>query len=109
MSLPPFPSDQSKILVAVRNPMIFNALSILVVAGVLSAILYSDLTTAKIVFAALGLAFIAAITIWLNYFAWENPRFLAYGPREYIRESELEHERKMAAGSSQKLNQGGLQ
>jgi hypothetical protein len=42
------------------------------------------------------MALIALIVAWLNYFAWKNPRFLAYGPEEYIRESELEHERRMA-------------
>ena len=42
------------------------------------------------------LGFIAAVTIWLNAFAAFNPRFLCYGPREYLRESELAHERRMA-------------
>lgn len=38
---------------------------------------------------------IAVVTIWLNAFAAINPRFLAYGPREYLRESEMAHEREM--------------
>jgi hypothetical protein len=38
---------------------------------------------------------IAVITIWLNVMAALNPRFLNYGPREYLRESELDHERRM--------------
>lgn len=44
----------------------------------------------------IGIGFIAAVTTWLNIFAALNPRFLAYGPREYLRESELAHEREMA-------------
>lgn len=42
------------------------------------------------------LGFILAVTIWLNVFAAINPRFLNYGPREYLRESEMQHERRMA-------------
>jgi len=41
------------------------------------------------------LGFIAIVTIWLNVFAVLNPRFLCYGPREYLRESEMEHERRL--------------
>jgi uncharacterized membrane protein YeiB len=42
------------------------------------------------------LGFVAAVTIWLNAFAALNPRFLNYGPAEYLRESEMAHERKLA-------------
>lgn len=42
------------------------------------------------------LGFIAAVTVWLNAFAALNPRFLNYGPTEYLRESEMAHERRMA-------------
>ncbi len=45
------------------------------------------------------LAFIAAVTIWLNAFAALNPRFLNYGPHEYLRESEMNQERRMAGKS----------
>jgi hypothetical protein len=90
-------SVMEKILETLRNPTIFNGLGVL-------AYLWIGLTTLhteswpvpKIVFTACCLALIAAIVGWLNYFAWKNPRFLAYGPQEYIRESELAHERHMA-------------
>jgi hypothetical protein len=69
--------------------MIFNALALLV----LLALGFSHLESRQwwAVFCA-----VIVITAWLNIFAAIEPRFLAYGPREYLRESELEHEREMA-------------
>jgi hypothetical protein len=86
-----------KILAALRNPTIFNGLTVLACFGISSKTLGTDSwPIPKIVFVAVCFLIIAATTGWLNYFAWRNPRFLAYGPDEYIRESELEHERRMA-------------
>jgi hypothetical protein len=42
------------------------------------------------------LGFILAVTVWLNVMALAYPRFLNYGPAEYLRESEMAHERRMA-------------
>jgi hypothetical protein len=86
-----------KILETLRNPTIFNGLGVLAYLWIgLVAIRTESWPIPKIVFVALAIALIALIIAWLNYFAWRNPRFLAYGPAEYLRESELEHERRMA-------------
>ena len=86
-----------KILAALRNPTIFNGLSILVSLTLGITVLHTEVwPVPKIVFLSIVFAIVAIVTGWLNYFAWKNPRFLAYGPDEYIRESELEHERRMA-------------
>jgi hypothetical protein len=70
--------------------MIFNALALLV----LLALSYSVRIPMRQWWAIFGA--VLAVTAWLNIFAAVNPRFLAYGPREYLRESELAHEREMA-------------
>ena len=87
------PEKQSALLEAIKSPMIFNAFAILVIGWLVWRTAEIQ-PTPWIVW--IGIAFIAAVTIWLNIFAAINPRFLAYGPREYIRESELEHERRIA-------------
>jgi len=85
------------ILAALRNPIISNGLCVLSLLAIDLTVLRSNLgATARVAITAACIALIAGDTAWLNYFAWKNPRFLAYGPDEYIRESELEHERKMA-------------
>ena len=90
-------SVMEKILEALRNPTIINGLGVISYLWIsLSAIHTESWPVPKIVFIAASMALIALIVAWLNYFAWKNPRFLAYGPEEYIRESELEHERRMA-------------
>jgi hypothetical protein len=76
-------------LEVIKSPMIFNAFALL-----LSVLLLIFTGPSIERWAVLG--FIAAVTLWLNVFAAINPRFLAYGPREYLRESELAHEREMA-------------
>lgn len=83
----------NKILSEVRSPMIFNALAIILVALLVWRTASIQPTPALV---WVGLAFIAAVTIWLNVFAAIRPRFLAYGPKEYIRESEMAHELRMA-------------
>ena len=80
-------------LAAIKSPMIFNALAIILVSA-----LTWHLSTAETInwpIAWVGLGFIAGVTAWLNVFAAINPRFLAYGPHEYLRESELAHERRL--------------
>lgn len=92
MNLPVKPEEPSKVLEVIKNPMIFNAFAVLALLG----LGFCHLERAE--WWALFTA-ILAITAWLNIFAALNPRFLAYGPREYLRESELEHERRMAGKS----------
>ena len=87
----------ASILSALRNPIISNGLCVLSLLAIDLTVLRSNLgTTSRIVVTVACIVLIAGDTAWLNYFAWKNPRFLAYGPDEYIRESELEHERRMA-------------
>jgi hypothetical protein len=89
-------SVMEKILETLRNPTIFNGLGVLAYLWIsLTALHTESWPVPKIIFTALSMALIATIVGWLNYFAWRNPRFLAYGPQEYIRESELAHQRHM--------------
>ena len=89
MQTPLTPERPSRWLEAIKNPMIFNAFAILIA-----------FLTVKFLSPSLErwcvLGFIAVVTIWLNVFAAINPRFLNYGAREYLRESEMEHQRKMS-------------
>jgi len=84
-----------KILAALRNPTIFNGLSVLACFGLGWKTLSTDSwPIPKVILLASCLLVIAAVTAWLNYFAWKNPRFLAYGPDEFLEESRMAHERK---------------
>ena len=76
--------------------MIFNALAILLVGALMWHAATEDFFSVFVRWVyGLGFSFIVGVTLWLNWLAARNPRFLAYGPREYLRESELAHERKM--------------
>lgn len=87
-----------KILESLRNPTVFNGLAVLAYLSMgLTSLHTESWSTPKIIFAAVCMGMIGVITGWLNYFAWKNPRFLAYGTQEYLRESEMEHERRMAS------------
>lgn len=86
-----------KILAALRNPTIFDGLAVLTCSTLGWKTLSTDSwPVPKIALFASCLGVIATVTAGLNYFAWKNPRFLAYGPDEHLRESEMEHERRMA-------------
>lgn len=89
-------------LKAIRNPMIFNAFAIAVMSSLVYGGIQLEFNWFRGVFLGVAALFNIGLTAWLNYFASSNPRFLAYGPDEYIRESELDHERKLAtaAGST---------
>jgi len=95
----PHNPNYSATLAAVKSPMIFNALAILIVAQLTWTTRLSNGGVTTLDWCIFG--FIAVVTAWLNIFAAFNPRFLAYGPAEYIRESELAHAREMG-----KLNAG---
>lgn len=90
------PEKPSRILEVIRNPMIFNAFVVLVILVLAIRITMFDPSPNQIIMLAFAYAFIVGVTFWLNWFASKNPRFLAYGPKEYIRESELAHQRKLA-------------
>lgn len=87
--LPVEPESPSAMLAAIRSPMIFNAFVILMVV---MTVIFARPSPGR----AYALGFITVLTIWLNVYSAINPRFLCYGPREYLKESQLEHERKMA-------------
>jgi len=90
-------SKMASILAALRNPIISNGLCVLSLLAICLAVIRSDLSaTVRTAITAVCILLIAGDTAWLNYFAWKNPRFLAYGPDEYLRESEMAHERHMA-------------
>jgi len=97
MSTEPEQSNEtvSQILAAVKSPMIFNALAVLATVALVWIAFGVDLTRERLEVLGIGFLFVVGVTFWLNWFAARNPRFLAYGPREYLRESEMAHERKM--------------
>lgn len=94
--LPIKPERPSQLLEVVRSPMIFNAFAILAITALTWHALGVDLTELRLIVLGTGYAIIIGVTVWLNWFAAHNPRFLAYGSHEYLRESEMEHERRMA-------------
>lgn len=97
MAAPPVaPERPSELLGAIKSPMIFNGLAILSIVALVWHAISLDLTSERLLVLGIGFLFVVGVTIWLNWFAARNPRFLAYGPREYLRESEMAHERKMA-------------
>lgn len=93
------PESQSKILNAVRSPLVFNALALISLSGVLGTILLSNVPTeAKIGAAIVFFLWVLGQTLWINWVMRRDPRALCYGPNEYLAESRLkyEHDRKMA-------------
>jgi hypothetical protein len=89
------PEQPSCILEVIKSPLIFNAFAILSVVVLGCWATSINLTQERLVVLGIVFLFIAGVTVWLNWFAARNPRFLAYGPREYLRESEMAHERRM--------------
>jgi hypothetical protein len=94
------PQRQSKWLSAIKTPMIFNAFSVVSVSAIATATAWKAETPA---IAWVAIAWIFAMTIWVNWQAKTDPRSMTYGPDEYIEESRLEHQRKMADKSAGKL------
>lgn len=89
MNFPVTSEQPSRWLEAIRSPMLFNAFAI---GMAFLTLRFAPPSIER--WCVFG--FILAVTIWLNVFAATNPRFLNYGSREYLRESEMEHERRMA-------------
>jgi len=69
--------------------MILNAFLAVLLVAVLGIAVNGDAVHEPLVWAVF--AAIAGLAMWINYFATKNPRFLTYGPREYLRESEMNH------------------
>lgn len=92
MNLPVLPEQPSRWLEAIKNPMLFSAFAILM------AVLLLIFTSPSLERWYL-LGGIAVVTFAINVAALIKPRFLAYGAREYLRESEMDHERRMAGKS----------
>ncbi|MGA2672351.1 MAG: hypothetical protein ABSE99_03905 [Terracidiphilus sp.] len=96
-------SPDPKILNAVRSPLVFNALIVLVLTGIMGGVLVSGLPNeAKEVALGLYFAGLAAVVIRVDILFRKDPRGLAYGPNEYIEESRLAHERQMEAMKGQR-------
>lgn len=89
------PTDTSRVLGRIGNPMIFNAFVIIAVLSFTSYVLHGTLTALQAYIAGGVLGFVACLTGWLNWAVWRNPRFLTYGPAEYLEESRMAHEERM--------------
>jgi hypothetical protein len=90
------PDRPSRLLNAVRSGLVFNALVIMLMASVTTAVLYATVPEwFKLTFAgafAVGLVWMA---VWVNIAIRRHPREMSYGPQEYLEERRLEHERRM--------------
>lgn len=85
-----------KLLNAVRSPLAFNALTLLVLTGIMGGVLGSGLPdSAKELSLAFYFVGLAAAVIRVDILFRKDPRGLAYGPNEYLEESRLEHQRRM--------------
>jgi hypothetical protein len=92
----PYTPD-SKVLNAIRSPLVFNALIVMVLTGIMGGVLVSGLPDrAKEITLALYFIGLAAVVIRVDILFRKDPRGLAYGPNEYLEESRLAHERRMA-------------
>jgi hypothetical protein len=93
------PDAYSKTLNAVRSPLVFNALTILVMGGIVGSVLLSglpmEMKCGSVIF---FFSWTVGLTVWVNRKAGTNQRDLAYGPTELLEESRLkfEHDREMA-------------
>jgi hypothetical protein len=77
----------------IKTPMIFNAFSVVSISSMVTAMAFSSHPP---VLAWVGLGWVVVLTVWVNWQAKSDPRAMMYGPNEYLEESRLDHERKMA-------------
>lgn len=97
-------SPDPKLLNAVRSPLVFNALIVLILTGVMAGVLASSFANgAKEVCLAVYVGCLAAVVIRVDILFRKDPRGLAYGPNEYLEESRMAHERQMEAMKRQRL------
>ncbi len=87
----------SKTLNAIRSPLVFNALVTLLLTGIVGAVLACGLAD-WFRMAVVGFYFlwISAMAFWVYRSYRKDPRGLAYGPNEYIEESHMAYEHKLA-------------
>jgi hypothetical protein len=91
------PEPTSKTLNAVRSPLVFNALITLLLTGIVGGVLASDLPAwFRMGVVGLYFAWVSAMALWIYSAYRKDPRGLAYGPNEYIKESRLAYEHKLA-------------
>jgi hypothetical protein len=91
-------SPDPKLLNAVRSPLVFNALIVLVLTGMMGAVMASSLPSgAKDVSLAVYFLSLVAVVVRVDILFRKDPRGLAYGPNEYLEESRMAHERHMEA------------
>jgi hypothetical protein len=99
----PTPEQDGKYLSAIKSPMLFNAFSIISVGSIATATAITGHTSTL---QWVSIAWIVAMTIWVNWQSIHDPRALTYGPREYLEESRLSHQRHMAALRAQNSKSG---
>jgi len=80
--------------------MAFNVFSVIALSPIATAIAWKD-SSSPVAWFAIG--WIVALTVWVNWQAKTDPRAMMYGPAEYLEESRLDHERKMAVIPGAKL------
>jgi hypothetical protein len=91
------PPQTGKVLNAIRSTLVFNSLVLVIMGTVACAGLASNLPIwAKIALMALFVVGLFWMTYWVNVAARRHPREMNYGPHEFLEESRLAHQRKMA-------------
>jgi hypothetical protein len=91
------PEPTSKTLNAVRSPLVFNALITLLLTGIVGGVLASDLPDwFRMTAVGVYFAWISLMTLWVYNAYRKDPRGLAYGPNDYIEESRMAYEHKLA-------------
>lgn len=75
----------------------FNALVTLLLTGIVGAVLATGLPDwFRMAVTAFYFLWISAMAIWVYMAYRKDPRGLAYGPNEYIEESRMAYEHKLA-------------
>jgi hypothetical protein len=76
---------------------VFNALITLLLTGIVGGVLASSLPTwFRMTIVAVYIAWVSAMALWVYKAYRKDPRGLAYGPNEYVEESRLAYEHKLA-------------
>jgi hypothetical protein len=96
LSTPMVPEKTSSTLNAIRSPLLFNAFAVISLAGVTGTVAVSSLPDwFKICCVTFTFSWTAGVSVWINRTSRRDPRGLAYGPKEYLEESKMEHQRKL--------------
>jgi uncharacterized membrane protein len=86
----------SRVLNAVRTPLVLIALFTVALFGISETFLLSGVSwQVKMVIFGVDVAFLSGLMIWMARIVERNPRALSYGPHEYLEESRLAHERNL--------------